>query len=166
MSESANGCMSSCGEVAAGFVLLGLLAIGGLYYWYTQNQAEMKVEARQAAQRLQARRGKIRSTEIAITDFRLSSGSFPQLTGRIANHASRDSIDMVDFIITVYDCPSPRAGLDRCAVIAEDSAVALELIPPGQSRDFRSYVRLPQAIRIHGRMRWSCRIASVTAVSP
>jgi hypothetical protein len=165
MSESrANA--GSCGKTAAGCLILCLLAIGGLYLWYKQGQRTVRVQEQEAKQQLQARRAKIRASEIGASDFRLSGGTLPEITGRIANHASRDSVSMVDFLITIYDCPSARTDLDRCTIVASDSAVALETIPPGQARDFRAFVTLPSALRIHGRMKWSYRITSVTAVSP
>src|SRR5713101_10034191 len=154
MSESRSdaGSLGSCGQVAAVGLILCLLAIGAVYYLYVQGQKNMRVQEQEAKQQLQARRTKIRASEIEATDIRLSGGGFPEMTGRIANHAPRDSVSMVDFLITVYDCPSARSDLDRCTIVASDSAVALETIPPGEARDFSSFVTLPSALRIRGHM--------------
>jgi Tfp pilus assembly protein PilW len=134
MSESGatGGRLGSCGEVAAAFLILGLLAISGLYFLYVRNQKAMRVQEQQAKQQLQARRAKIRASELGTSDFRLSGGFLPELTGRIANHATRDSVSMVDFLITVYDCPSARSDLDRCSIVASDSAVAWRQFRPAR----------------------------------
>jgi len=160
------GCFDSCGEMAAGCLLLILLAAAGLYYWFVQTQKSVKEQEARSREQLAARRAMIPLTDIAPSDLRLSAGSFPELTGRIANNSRFHSVSMVDFVVTVYDCPSARAALPRCTIVASDTATALEDIPPGQARDFRSFVTLPYALQVRGRMRWTYGIVSVTAAAP
>ena len=157
---------NSCSETAAGCLLLCLIAAGGIYYWFTRQQEAARLQDARAKQQLEARRSKIPISAVELSGLRMSFGAVPELTGRIANRADRDSVSMVDVDVVVYDCPRAETRLDRCATIATDRVVTLETVPPGQSRDFRSYVTLPPALSVRGRLRWTYQIASVTATSP
>lgn len=158
--------MSSFSEGAAGCLLLCILVVGGLYLWYEQTQKDIRIQEVRVQQQLVARRAKIPWSRIETADFHLSDGYSPELTGRIANHSSRDTVDMVGFLITVYDCPKAKARLEQCTIVASDSAVAVETIPPAQARDFASFVPFPASLRIRGHMQWTYTITSVTASSP
>lgn len=150
-----------CGETVAGCLGLLVLLIGGVGLWlHTSVQAENERSARE----YEIRRSKIPLEAVAATDMRLSTGDFPQLTGRLFNSAS-ESISSVTILVTVFDCPQQDSLVD-CITVASESVQTFTTIPPGQARDVMEPVYLPPAMRIRGTLQWHYRVAEVVATTP
>jgi hypothetical protein len=146
-----------CGCLAAAV----LLAVGGALYL----AALVKRDDAESQKRFEARAAKVAPFQVSISDLRLQTRPLGDLTGRIAND-SRDSVDIVELKLTIYDCEPRVSDLRQCTVVASPDPTVYETIPPSESRDFRAYVNLPTALTIRGEMRWTYRVSRVFATSP
>ena len=147
-------------RLAALLVLLGIIAVAVL--WTSSRQQTDEEQARLVAQRR-----KILPKDIALNHLRVRwGGGMAEVSGRLANRAARDSVESVDISVTLYDCATLRTPLSQCTVVANDRPSILETVPPAQSRDFEVPAFIPNALRIHGRPRWTYRVVGITARSP
>jgi hypothetical protein len=151
------GCLGCLGIVA-------LLVIAAVL-WFKEEGKKSEKRAEEYRRTIALREQKIAPRDIAMSEMRLSTSYGGSVTGRIANR-SRDTLDNVEFKVTVYDCPTEVASISACTVVASPTVSAYETVPPGESRDFHKYVGLPSALQIRGTMRWTSDLLKVRATSP
>jgi hypothetical protein len=155
-----------CGGCLA---IVGVLVLCGIVWvWSTLSDVQRKnaQDEQKARVDLVARERKIPLNNVGFSGLRLSAGGgYGRLVGRIAN-SSRDSVSDVEMKVTILDCVSPRSVSGACTVVASPVVTVYETIPPGESRDFDSFVSLPGALQFRGHMEWNYVLTKVVATSP
>lgn len=116
-------------------IVFGLGALGGLYLWAENENANAK---RERSKNL------IKLNEIAITDATLSLGSLGKLQATVTNN-SRYTLTDITLNVSVTDCPAkglvPPAVVFKCTIVGESNASEYSIsIPPGQRRAIDTYV--------------------------
>lgn len=125
-------------------VLIGvaLLLVGVLIIFYISNESE---EA--------ASKKRIRINEVELADIALQrDGSGYTIVGRARNHSATYTLSDITLRVTLEDCFSDNA----CDVVFQgEPSSSLNLVPPGQARDFHVYVFGASNLRLKGKLRWN-----------
>jgi len=152
--------IKSAGFRKAALVMFGLLALGAflLYVWITRSDNERARKDEQA-------KTLIKLNEVEVIDPRLSFSTYDgrqpdKLIGRIRNN-SRYPIEELEFSLTFRDCNSDR----NCEIIGESNPSVFISVPPGQSRDFSTYVSGGQMVP-RGKLEWQYSLKGVEASIP
>jgi hypothetical protein len=148
--------IKSQGFRKAALVVLGLCILGGfLLYGYFEN------EKAESARKLAHAKTLITSDQIQIIDPRVSFNSYDgrpdRITGRLRNN-SKYAVRSVELQLRFEDCPVGGA----CETVGMNEEDVSASVPPGQSRDFDSYI-LADKMSAKGKINWNYAIKSITA---
>jgi hypothetical protein len=140
----------------AALIAVGLCVLGGfLLYFYFENQ---KAES---ARKIAYAKTLIKSNQIEIIEPRVSFSSYDgrpdRVTGRLRNNSSY-AIRSVELQLRFEDCPAP-AQCETVGMTEDDVSVD---VPPGQSRDFDSYLT-GDRMSAKGKLNWNYTIKSIRA---
>jgi hypothetical protein len=143
----------------AALILLGVCVLGGfvIYAYFENEKAERE-------RKLAHAKTLITMDEIAILDPQMSFSTYDgrpdKITGRLRNN-SKYPVQSVELHLLFQDCPANGA----CETIGtSDEDVSVD-VPPGQSRDFDSYVS-GNRMSAKGKLTWNYSIKSITAHLP
>lgn len=140
--------------VSAGFrhLVLGIVAlgaiIGGVVYLHNENED-------------QKARSRIPSSELFFEGVVLNTeyGSY-KMSGRLTNRSARFTLTQVRFLVTMDDCPTSDSPTG-CVTVGESYSTEYLDIPPGQARDFKSYVHFPSDMKIKSHPQWDYRVSEI-----
>jgi len=143
----------------AASILLGVCVLGGfVIYAYFEN------EKAERARKLARAKTLVTMDEIALLDpqmrFSTYDGRPEKITGRLRNN-SKYTVESVELHLLFQDCPT-NAACETIGTSEEDVSVD---VPPGQSRDFDSYVS-GNRMSPRGKLNWNYSIKSITAHLP
>ena len=131
---------------------LALLAVAaGGWFWYRQRGEAADRDA--ARERIPL--ASVEMAHVTLTPQSNAAGRYA-LAARIRNRSSAYTLSGVDVSVTIRDCV---AGAP-CETIAQHVQHIRLTVPPGQSRDVRDEVVLPQPPIARGRFAWSHEIVS------
>ncbi len=151
--------IKSQGFRKAALVVLGLTLLGGvILYGYLENQQS------ETERRLAYAKTLIKTGQIEIIDPRVSFNSYDgspnSITGRLRNNSAY-AVQSVELHLRFQDCASEGS----CETIGEDDEDLSVGVPPGQSRDFNSYLAGGR-MSARGKLIWNYSIKSITADVP
>lgn len=140
----------------AALIVLGLMVLGGfLIYGYFENEKAENEHKLVHAKTL------ITKDQIEILDPKVSfntyDGSPNSITGRLRNN-SNYAVRSVELHLQFQDCAANGA----CETVGMSDESVYVNVPPGQSRDFDSYVG-GNRISAKGKLNWNYSIKSITA---
>jgi hypothetical protein len=114
-----------------------------------------------SASESKASHSRIPAADLQFDNVRLSSeyGSY-SISGRVVNKSTQYTLEDAELFITVQDCNSAPA---HCTTIGEASAFLSVGVPPGQARDFNSYVSFSSPLHPRGQFPWYYTLKQTTA---
>lgn len=131
---------------------LALVALAvGAWFWYRgRGEAADKEIARQRIPL-----ASVEMAHVSLTPQPKAAGRYA-LAARIRNRSPSFTLSGVDVSVTIKDCVAGKP----CETTAQHVEHIRLDVPPGQSRDVRDEVVLPQPPIARGRFSWSHRIVS------
>jgi hypothetical protein len=123
----------------AGCILLGALAVWGLYLRLTRPPAEMPVRGQSESPAAEV--ATIALESVHATDLVLTGGGGPfELRGRITNDSRTTRVDSVTLNLLRRDCFPGALQPDGCEIIFQDQHWIPLTVPSGESREFATAI--------------------------